>query len=109
VRFPDLPAGLQARGPAVNGAKIAIKKSGPRRAVTASGNDISSPMHGVIVEVPVHEGDTVAEGDVVMIIEAMKMMNEIRAHKAGRVGTIHAAPGTTVEAHMPLITFAEET
>ena len=61
-------------------------------------------MHGVVVELPLTEGTTVAAGDVVAVIEAMKMMNEIRAHKAGTVAKVHVATGTTVEARTPLVT-----
>ena len=47
-----------------------------------------------------------AEGQVVAVIEAMKMMNEIRAHRAGTVAAVHATAGATVEAFSPLVTFA---
>jgi acetyl-CoA/propionyl-CoA carboxylase biotin carboxyl carrier protein len=104
VRFVDLPGGVQAAATATNGAKGGAKKIAARRNTASTGKEIRSPMHGVVVEVPVREGDPVAEGDVVMIIEAMKMMNEIRAHRAGLVAEIHAAPGATVEAQTPLIT-----
>ena len=104
VRFVDLPAGIQARAGASNGTKSIVRPNAARRSAAPSGNEIRSPMHGVVVEVPVREGDAVAAGDVVMIVEAMKMMNEIRAHKAGRIVRVHAAAGTTVEAHAPLIT-----
>ena len=63
-------------------------------------------MHGVVVEMPVAQGASVNEGDVVAVIEAMKMMNEIRAHKAGTVQTVHVAAGVTVEARTPLLTLA---
>jgi len=106
VRFLDSPAGIRARGAVRNGAKIAVKKGGLRRSATAIGNQIVSPMHGVVVEIPIREGDAVAEGQVVILIEAMKMMNEIRSHKAGRVAAIHTAAGATVEARTPLITLA---
>jgi len=58
----------------------------------------------VVVEMKVAPGDTVAEGQVVAIVEAMKMMNEIRAHKAGTASAVHAKPGDTVEAQAPLVT-----
>jgi len=72
----------------------------------ASGNDVVAPMHGVVVEIGVAAGDVVTEGQVVAVIEAMKMMNEIRAHRAGTIAAVHAAPGTNVEANVPLLTFA---
>ena len=63
-------------------------------------------MHGLIVELRVTVGDYVSEGDVVAVIEAMKMMNEIRAHKKGVVATIGVAPGATIEAGSALMTLA---
>ncbi|HZX68459.1 MAG TPA: biotin/lipoyl-containing protein, partial [Candidatus Elarobacter sp.] len=103
VRFVDLPlpsgAGRAAARP------TAPKKGGaPRPSRTAAGNDVIAPMHGVVVEIFAKQGDTVTDGQVVAVIEAMKMMNEIRAHKAGSVSTVHVAAGATVEARAPLIT-----
>ena len=102
VRFVDLPF---ARGNA-QPARAMPKAGGSRKAAAPQGNDIISPMHGVVVELLPAEGAAVAAGDVVAVIEAMKMMNEIRAHKAGTVAKIHATKGTTVEARSPLITLS---
>ncbi|GAC1579899.1 MAG: acetyl-CoA carboxylase biotin carboxylase subunit [Candidatus Elarobacter sp.] len=108
VRFVDLPgAGSIRFGDAVHGAKApAAKKIGTkaRQSAGAAGNDVIAPMHGVVVEIPVTQGASVNEGDVVAVIEAMKMMNEIRAHRGGTVSAVHVAAGTTVEARTPLIT-----
>ncbi|MBV8369160.1 MAG: acetyl-CoA carboxylase biotin carboxylase subunit [Candidatus Eremiobacteraeota bacterium] len=106
VRFVDLPAprGTPAGGAAP--AKPAPKKGGSTRTSAAAGNDVVAPMHGVVVEIPVAPGASVNEGDVVAVIEAMKMMNEIRAHKAGTVAAVHVAAGATVEARTPLVTLA---
>jgi acetyl-CoA/propionyl-CoA carboxylase biotin carboxyl carrier protein len=101
VRFVDLPL---AAGNA-QAARVA-PKAPARKAATPQGNDVVSPMHGVVVELPLPEGAPVAAGDVVAIIEAMKMMNEIRSHKAGTVAKIHVATGATVEARSPLITLS---
>ena len=115
VRFVDLPlprggsgSGSGSFAGAGGGAKAAVaKKGGPaRKSATGAGNDVISPMHGVVVEVTVAPDASVAEGDVVAVIEAMKMMNEIRAHKAGTIATVHVQPGATVEARTPLITLA---
>ena len=105
VRMIDAP--LQARassGP----AKAAPRKgsSDKKSARVASGNDVIAPMHGVVVEVQVEEGDEVSDGQVVAVIEAMKMMNEIRVHRAGTIAKVHAAAGAQLEANAPILTLA---
>jgi acetyl-CoA/propionyl-CoA carboxylase, biotin carboxylase, biotin carboxyl carrier protein len=104
VRVFDLPE-RGAATPAKNGSpRVAPRTGGKKQAGGASGNDIISPMHGVVVEMKVAAGDAIAEGQVVAIVEAMKMMNEIRAHKAGTAASVHAKAGDTVEARSPLVT-----
>jgi acetyl-CoA/propionyl-CoA carboxylase biotin carboxyl carrier protein len=106
VRFVDLP--LATGSAPFAGAKTppAPKKGGTSRrgGAAAAGNDVLAPMHGVVVEILVSPGATVDEGDVVAVIEAMKMMNEIRAHQRGTVTAVHVAAGATVEARTPLVT-----
>jgi acetyl-CoA/propionyl-CoA carboxylase, biotin carboxylase, biotin carboxyl carrier protein len=75
-----------------------------QRTSTASGDDVISPMHGIVVELSVREGEDVSEGQVVAVIEAMKMMNEIRAHKSGTIAKVQTEAGATVEAGSPLLT-----
>jgi len=104
VRFIDLPPAL--RGASAPAAAKAVRSSGARKAQAPQGNDVIAPMNGVVVEIPVSAGAAVAEGDVVAVIEAMKMMNEIRAHKAGTIAAVHVAPGAQVDARAPLVTFA---
>ncbi|HTA39144.1 MAG TPA: acetyl-CoA carboxylase biotin carboxylase subunit [Candidatus Acidoferrales bacterium] len=103
VRLIDRPSGASNNG--ANGRRIA-PRTAKRANAAASGNDAVSPMHGVVIEVKVETGDAVSEGQVLAVVEAMKMMNEIRAHRAGTVETIHAAAGATVEAGAPLITIS---
>jgi acetyl-CoA/propionyl-CoA carboxylase biotin carboxyl carrier protein len=103
VRFVDLPPA--GGGPAP--ARPVKPAAAAKRERAAHGNDVLAPMHGVVVDVPVAAGAEVASGDVVAVIEAMKMMNEIRAHKAGRIAAVHVGAGTTVEARTPLVSFAE--
>ncbi|MBV8066777.1 MAG: acetyl-CoA carboxylase biotin carboxylase subunit [Candidatus Eremiobacteraeota bacterium] len=73
---------------------------------SASGDAISSPMHGIIAELRVSRGDRVTEGQVVAVIEAMKMMNEVRSHRSGTVTAIMAGAGSSVESGAPLMTIA---
>jgi acetyl-CoA/propionyl-CoA carboxylase biotin carboxyl carrier protein len=103
VRFVDLPMFIRST---TQPAKAILKPAVARRAAEAQGDDITAPMHGVVVELPLAEGAAVAAGDVVAVVEAMKMMNEIRAHKPGTVAKIHVTIGTTVESRTPLITLA---
>ncbi|MGO4494197.1 acetyl-CoA carboxylase biotin carboxyl carrier protein subunit, partial [Arthrobacter sp. 2YAF22_2] len=58
----------------------------------------TSPMQGTIVKVAVAEGDRVAEGDLVVVLEAMKMEQPLTAHRAGIVIALAAAAGETVAA-----------
>ncbi|MHB8694028.1 MAG: acetyl/propionyl/methylcrotonyl-CoA carboxylase subunit alpha [Solirubrobacteraceae bacterium] len=87
-----------------NGGGAAVKRA-PRRAVgssgagaggAAGGDALVSPMQGTILKVAVEAGATVAEGDLVCVIEAMKMENEITAHKSGTVAELPIAVGASV-------------
>lgn len=71
----------------------AAKKAG---AVAASGDAVAAPMQGTIVKVAVSEGDEVAAGDLVVVLEAMKMEQPITAHKAGVIAALAAEVGATV-------------
>ena len=64
--------------------------------VTASGDAVAAPMQGTVIKVNVSEGDEVAEGDIVLILEAMKMENPVKAHKAGAVTGLAAVEGGQV-------------
>ncbi len=97
-----LPAGLNTSGGSAtksNGKpKRGRGRSGGSAGAAASGDDLSSPMQGTIVKVAVSEGDTVAEGDLVVVLEAMKMEQPLTAHKAGTIAKLTAKPGATVSA-----------
>ncbi len=69
----------------------------------ATGDDVVSPMQGTIFKVMVEAGQTVAAGDVVCIVEAMKMENEVTAHKPGIVVSVPALAGASVQAGERLV------
>lgn len=75
-------------------------------AVPADGDTMPAPMPGTILKILVNVGDTVSENQPLMILEAMKMENEIVAGKAGTVSAIHVSSGQTVNAGDGLITIA---
>jgi biotin carboxyl carrier protein len=76
------------------------EKAGPRAAPATVSTEgaVTAIMPGKIIRVMVAQGDEVAEGDVVCILEAMKMENELKAPRAGLVKALYAAPGQDVEA-----------
>ena len=82
---------------------LTIEKMGMKEATGGGGGLITAPIPGLISEVAVKEGDTVAAGDRLLILEAMKMENEISASQAGTVSAVHVAPGQTVEKGNPLL------
>ena len=93
-----LPAGLGGfgAGAAGGGAKKAKRSAGKKAGAAASGDAVTSPMQGTIVKIAVEEGQEVAEGDVVVVLEAMKMEQPLKAHKAGTVTGLQAEVGATV-------------
>lgn len=66
-------------------------------AAPAGGEQVTSPMPGTILDVKVSQGASVKKGDVLMILEAMKMENEIMCPCDGKVASLHAAKGAAVE------------
>ena len=78
------------------------------KAPAASSNALTSPMQGTIVKVGVEEGATVAEGDLVVVLEAMKMEQPITAHRAGKVTSLSAEVGATVSSGAVLCEIVDE-
>jgi biotin carboxyl carrier protein len=68
---------------------------------------IKSPMPGLIIAVPVEEGQLVSKGDQIVILESMKMENELRSPRDGVVKRLHVKPGESVEKNQPLATIGE--
>ena len=66
---------------------------------------ITAPMPGDILEVRVQPGDAVNPGDVICVLEAMKMKNMIRSANSGRIASVMVRAGQAVEYNAPLVTF----
>lgn len=96
-------AQVQTSTPAVKPA--AALRSAPTAAPPASGNAITSPMPGDILEVRVKPGDRVNPGDVVCVLEAMKMKNMIRTAHSGVIASVEVVAGQAVDFAAVLVTF----
>ncbi|MGZ5368138.1 MAG: acetyl/propionyl/methylcrotonyl-CoA carboxylase subunit alpha [Aeromicrobium sp.] len=92
-----LPAGLGA-SPLAAGKDKKARRSGKKAGAAAGGNSLTSPMQGTIVKIAVEEGQEVAAGDLVVVLEAMKMEQPLNAHKAGVITGLNAEVGVTVGA-----------
>ena len=100
-----LPAGMgltSARTRSGLAPRRTRQSSAPRAAAAGNGTTLASPMQGTIVKVAVADGDRVAEGDLVVVLEAMKMEQPLVAHRAGRVTGLGAAVGASVSAGAPI-------
>ncbi|WP_141580963.1 biotin carboxylase N-terminal domain-containing protein [Actinomadura sp. WMMA1423] len=95
-----LPAGLGASAAPAAGGSAPARRRGAKKggAAQASGDSLVSPMQGTIVKLLVEEGATVAAGDTIVVLEAMKMEQPLTAHKAGTLTGLSAEVGQTVSA-----------
>jgi acetyl-CoA/propionyl-CoA carboxylase biotin carboxyl carrier protein len=106
----SLPAGLAAGG---GGAAVAAPAAKARKrgsghgGSAASGDSLTSPMQGTIVKVAVEDGATVKNGDLVVVLEAMKMEQPITAHKDGTITGLSAEVGATVTSGAVICTIAD--
>ncbi len=90
-----LPAGSMAMASAAAGPAPKRAKRG-KSTSAASGDSLTSPMQGTIVKIAVADGDEVAEGDLIVVLEAMKMEQALNAHKSGVVSGLAAGVGDVV-------------
>ncbi len=96
--YAPAPAAAPARAPAAPAAAPA--KAAPS---LAAGEVVKSPMPGNILKINVTVGQKVGEGDALLILEAMKMENEVAAPRSGTVAQIIVSKGAVVETGAPLV------
>ena len=101
---PAAPAPVAAAS--VAAAPVAAAPAAPAGAALAAGEVVKSPMPGNILKINVTQGQKVNEGDVLLVLKAMKMENEIVATKSGTVAQIVTAKGAVVETGAPLVVIA---
>ena len=96
----------EAYAPAPAAAPAPVAAAPAAAGALAAGEVVSAPMPGNILKVNATQGQKVNEGDVIMILEAMKMENEIVATKSGTIAQIVVAKGSTVDTGAPLAVIA---
>jgi acetyl-CoA/propionyl-CoA carboxylase biotin carboxyl carrier protein len=103
VRVIGAAPSAAANGQTASGVPVDGGRKPPRRerradgaGSTSGGNQLRSPMQGTVLKVAVEQGATVEQGALVAVIEAMKMENEVMAHKAGTISELPIAVGASV-------------
>ncbi|CAO5242612.1 acetyl/propionyl/methylcrotonyl-CoA carboxylase subunit alpha [Frankia sp. AgKG'84/4] len=91
-----LPAGFGASAAATTKGATPKRRARGAAAAKVTGDALTSPMQGTIVKVAVSEGETVSAGDLIIVLEAMKMEQPINAHRDGKVTDLSAAVGAVV-------------
>lgn len=103
--YPSYPQ----QAPQMHSSPAAAPPPRPKAAAPAStggANELSSPMNGVVLEIPVAAGQSVKEGQVVVVLEAMKMKTNIASSRDGVIGEVKIKINDSVEAGQVLVTYA---
>ena len=100
---PTAPAAAPAATAPAAAAPAAAPAAPAAPAVTGAGDAVNAPMPGTILKVNVQNGQAVKEGDLLVVLEAMKMENEILAPKNGTVTQVLVSKGSTVDTGAPMV------
>lgn len=101
-----MPAAPVQAAPVAAPHAAPVQAAAPAAKPAGEGKPVTSPLPGVIIEVSVKEGETVAAGQKVAVLEAMKMENEIQADRAGVVTKINVSKGDSVLEGAAIVTIA---
>ncbi|HEY5192300.1 MAG TPA: acetyl-CoA carboxylase biotin carboxylase subunit [Solirubrobacteraceae bacterium] len=105
---PPLNGGVAVNGSAPTGQSAPKRSARAKSASTGGPDTLESPLQGNMWKVLVKQGDAVTEGQILCIIEAMKMENEITAHKAGTIAELPIVEGEPINAGAPIATIKSD-
>jgi len=97
--------GVPYLGKAFSEMDLLLKEMGMDNLSTKKLKELKAPMPGLVLDIQVNEGDEVNEGDKLVVLEAMKMENNLKAESGGRVKSINCSKGQAVEKNEVLIIF----
>ncbi|WIV13071.1 biotin/lipoyl-containing protein [Proteiniborus sp. MB09-C3] len=97
------PSPAPAAQPVPQAAPQPKAETKPAQAVPQGAEVVEAPMPGTILDIKVNQGDTVKKGQVLLILEAMKMENEIMAPRDGKVTAVNTSKGSSVNVGDPLV------
>lgn len=106
VSLPDRIAAPVSAAARPAAAPPSRRSHAPSATAGATGDAVKAPMQATVVKIAVEEGQQVVKGDLVVVLEAMKMEQPIQAHKDGVISSIDASPGTTVSAGHALLSIS---
>jgi acetyl-CoA/propionyl-CoA carboxylase biotin carboxyl carrier protein len=98
----SLPEGFATTTPAAAGKAAKPRRRAGGKSAAVSGDAVTAPMQGTIVKIAVEDGQSVEAGDLIVVLEAMKMENPVTAHKAGTVTGLNVGQGETVTQGTPI-------
>jgi biotin carboxyl carrier protein len=102
-QYANEPVGLHAKPQQkAPSSGLSISNATEKRSKT-----MIAPIPGVVISIAVHEGDEVATGQVICVLEAMKMKNAIRSHRNGVIASVRVTLGQSVQHHDVLVEFAD--
>lgn len=104
--MPFMPVAPTAYAPQAAAPAPVAKPAAAAPAAPAGDNSLTAPMNGVVIEIPVKVGDTVKSGQVVVVLEAMKMKTNISSPRDGKIASINISPNDSVEAGQVMLTYA---
>jgi len=99
------PTAYSINTPVATPRPAAAPAAAPRAQVPADAKSLQSPMNGVMLEIPIKEGQDVKMKDVLFVMEAMKMKTNVSCPFNAKVKTIHVKVGDTIESGQVLVTF----